>query len=40
VLLAPTATLVVPVVSLILLLKDRERRALHDRVAGTWVIAE
>lgn len=40
VLVAPAATLVVPVVSLILLLKDRERRALHDRVAGTWVIAE
>ncbi len=39
-LLAPLAALALPVVSVALLLRDRERRALHDRLAGTWVIAE
>lgn len=39
-LFAPAAALVLPVVSVALLLTDQQRRALHDRLAGTWVIAE
>lgn len=39
-LLAPPAALILPLVSLALLLTDREHRALHDRLAGTWVVAE
>lgn len=39
-LLAPPAALLVPFVSVALLLVDREHRALHDRLAGTWVVAD